>query len=449
MKKMLSVLLSTIIFVLSICFCFSRPIHASSPHTITNFLKAALLEKGKSVTGDTIFEFFNWMYDLYEESNQEICDFMSKDNLNQFLSLLPDMLELEGEVITQNDNDTYTVTKAFLDEIDSLFEQYLQETPETIDIVWMPVISSDKVSANFFNTVSGYYKFRSWTDNETLSYVSGNLIMVDEPDSDYHEKAGGTTRYYKSVVTVQHGLDNLVFIHSYYGTQWSSLVPMSAYWTNAWGESLSTGSISLINLYRPDGIMTNREDFSYHAMTVQENDVYAISSPSQVYFGVQAAWRYPFNPDKLIPGGTGSFPRGFLVRGCNTDAPAFIPVFKSINAYKTWITGQADYYRFTSYYSGGDITVNPNVDYNQITTAVQNAMRQSTENGDSFESMLSQMQAAFSKTLAELSGTLDEIGGNTAESNSWLEKIYEKLSDLYDQIVPSEPAETEKGVNQP
>lgn len=193
----------------------------------------------------------------------------------------------------------------------------------------MPVISSDKVSANFFNTVSGYYKFRSWTDNETLSYVSGNLVMVDESDSDYHANVGGTTRYYKGVVAVQHGLDNLVFIHSYYNTQWSSLVPMSAYWTNAWGEPLSTNSISLINLYRPDGIMTTREDFSYHAMTVQENDVYTISSPSKMYFGVQSTWIYPFNPKVLISYGTGGIPDGFLVRGCNTDAPAFIPVFKS------------------------------------------------------------------------------------------------------------------------
>ncbi len=442
MKKILSVLLCTIILITSIWFCINHPVQASSPVTITNFLKAALLEKGKSVTGDTIFDFFDWMYDLYEDSNQEIIDFMSKDNLNQFLSLLPDMLGLEGEVITQNDNDTYIVTKDFLDAMDSLFEQYLLETPETVNVVWIPVISSDKVSANFFNTVSGYYKFRSWTDNETLSYVSGNLITVNEAESDFHENIGGTTKYFKSVVTVQHGLDNLAFIHANFYTKWSSLVPVSAYWTNAWGNPLPTYSISRINLYRADGIMTNREDFTYHAMSLSENDVYPISSPSNVYFGVQAEWIYPFNPTVLIPGGTGGVPGGFLVRGCNTDAPSFIPVFQNLNAYKSWITGQGNYYRFHSGYTGGDITINPNVDYDQITTAIQNAMRQSTENGDSFETMLSQMQAAFSNALAEISGTLNEIGGNTAESNSWLKKIYEKLSDLYDQLVPADPEET-------
>lgn len=446
---MLSILLSTTIIVLSICFCFSRPIHASSPHTITNFLKAALLEKGKSVTGDTIFEFFNWMYDLYEESNQEICDFMSKDNLNQFLSLLPDMLGLEGEVITQNDNDTYTVTKAFLDEIDSLFEQYLQETPETIDVVWMPVISSDKVLATYFSTLQGYYQFRSWTDNEPLT-----LMLADA-----YNTSTGAIRY-----LCFFPLTDTVVLHGTGGCSgalnWESFIPANAYWTATWGNAHTTSDmLGGFSLCRSDGIDINYIDSNFppsHIMrnyASENNDIIQFEdicpSDSRLYM-YRFLYQYPFNEvlysfhlDKLYNPSPALF-----VRGCNTDAPAFIPVFKSVNAYKTWITGQADYYRFASDYSGGDITINPNVDYDQITTAIQNAMRQSTENGDSFESMLSQMQAAFSKTLAELSGTLDEIGDNTAESNSWLEKIYEKLSDLYDQIVPSEPEETKKGVNQ-
>lgn len=342
-----------------------------------------------------------------------------------------------------NQDNTITFSKESMETLINLFEQYLQETPETVDVVWMPVISSDKVSATYFSTLQGYYQFRSWTDSEPLTLMHADVCNTST----------GASHYLCFLP-----LADTVLLHDtgYGGAlSWESFIPANAYWTSTWGNAHTTSdTIGGFSLCRRDGIGITHigSDFApSHIMcnygvdnnnTLQFDDICS-ASDSRLYLN-RFLYQYPFNElqSPFHRNGFYTPALALFVRGCNTDAPAFIPVFKSINAYKTWITGQSGYYRFTSGYSGGDITINPNVDYDQISTAIQNAMRQSTENGESFETMLSQMQTAFSKALAELSGTLDEIGGNTAESNSWLEKIYEKLSDLYDQIVPSDPEET-------
>ncbi|MBD5521970.1 MAG: hypothetical protein HDR03_12270, partial [Lachnospiraceae bacterium] len=109
----------------------------------------------------------------------------------------------------------------------------------------------------------------------------------------------------------------------------------------------------------------------------------------------------------------------------------YVPFFSSLNSYKNWITGNGNYYRFESGYTGGDITINPDADYSEIINAIKSAMLQSIESGKNISEALSAMQSAFISTLDKINGTLGDISDNTAAMNEWLEKIYQKLSEIY------------------
>ena len=69
-----------------------------------------------------------------------------------------------------------------------------------------------------------------------------------------------------------------------------------------------------------------------------------------------------------------------------------------------------------------------------FTDAIADVMKQSMANGENMSTMLSRMQAAFTKTLGEISGTLGDIEDNTQETNTWLEKIYGLLEAQQKQI---------------
>ncbi len=136
---------------------------------------------------------------------------------------------------------------------------------------------------------------------------------------------------------------------------------------------------------------------------------------------------YPFTADPSRFGYTAWQGTGFLVRGCNTDAASFVPVFRDKLSFMEWITGNGSYYKFDSGYQGGSITINPDADYSKITDAIADVMKQSMANGDNMSTMLSRMQATFSKTLGEISGALGDIEDNTQETNNWLQKIFDLL----------------------
>ena len=348
--------------------------------------------------------------------------------------------QIEAMQYTQNEDGTVTFSEDQVKQLCDLLDQYFEETPEAVDVVWMPVASSDKISANCFNTVSAYYKYRSWADNIPLGVVSGNLYHINDPsegtENDVYN-AGTSSRpvYYQRLVTVQ-SLNDTILTYTANGGTWDSFIPLMAYWTSIFGTVPSTavGDVSSISFYTTDGIAATQDDFDYHAMTLLSGEVFPLSSNSNLFRGTRYSLYYPFIPVLLQPYGTGGVSYAMMFRGCNTDAPAYIPVFKSINAYKDWITGNGSYYKFDSGYQGGSITVNPNADYSAITDAIADVMKQSMANGENMSTMLSRMQAAFTKTLGEISGTLGDIEDNTQETNTWLEKIYGLLEAQQKQI---------------
>ncbi|MBD5531136.1 MAG: hypothetical protein HDQ98_02875 [Lachnospiraceae bacterium] len=98
-------------------------------------------------------------------------------------------------------------------------------------------------------------------------------------------------------------------------------------------------------------------------------------------------------------------------------------------AYKDYVTGNGNYYRFDSGYTGGDITINPDADYSEITDAIKDAMQAAIASGKNLTNALSDMQKAFTSALDKLNGTLGDISDNTQETNKWLELIYQLLED--------------------
>ncbi|MBD5483387.1 MAG: hypothetical protein HDR15_12825 [Lachnospiraceae bacterium] len=398
-KKIAIFILSFIVIFLTVFHSYYQSAHASIGDTIggisdtISIIDALLTNTGTVVSHERIQQF----YIVKQEA-------------------------IDAIIFTENEDQTITFSEESVQLLKDLFEEYLQETPEIVEVVWIPTISSDAVSANFFSTVTGYYQFRSWTDNVPLSVVSGRQYR--ETSQDYS---------YKNAISFQ-SIDNFVFIQNTPGTfPWSSFVPAVSYWTSIWGtESSTAGRLSRLIIYTQDGTQTDYPAIT-HAMAL--NDSATIEDASSKIWNYPAEYQltYPFNREGVLFT-TNVPPDTLLVRGCNTDAPAYVPVFKNVNSYKSWVTGQADYYQFNSGYKGGDVTINPNADYSQITDAIKDVMMQSSANGDNIEAMLSQMQAAFSKALAEISGTLGDIDDNTAASNSWLEQIYDKLCDLYDMI---------------
>lgn len=409
-RKILIYMLSLVLVVTPVFLSYSQTVYAAQAAEIIDGVKKALrvLSFMLSSTGTVVStERVQNFYETYKERIDTI---------------------LTGGV-TVTEKGEYICSGASVEEIRALFDEYLSSTPEILDVVWMPVISSDKISANFFNTVSGYQKIRSWADDTPLGIISGNMYRVEnESDGDCRESGG---RYYQRLVTVQ-SLDNIVFLYQTVDP-WSSFVELSKYWTSIFGTNPSTsvGSVRRLLFYTSDGVNSTCDDFVFHAMTLVDNDVYSVSSNSALTFCTNYSLYYPYTPVLLQPYGSSSSPFGIMFRGCNTDAPAYVPVFKNINAYRSWITGQGNYYKFDSGYTGGDITINPDADYSQITNAIQNAMQQAVQSGKNMTDALSDMQKAFTTALNKLNGTLEDIEDNTNAANEWLEKIYNKLVEVY------------------
>lgn len=418
-RKIVQYILVFVMVFSSVFTAYVQPVFcASLVSDIANFIYGSLIQKGISVGGDSLDDFTSWL----------VGKFIPADgSLDSFFQAFADYNDWEPcDGVPRDSQDNYVLSETYLDALRDLFDEYLAATPEAVDVVWLPVISSDKVSASWFYSLQGYQQFRSWTDNENLTFVYANQLrnVVD----DYY-----VTTYY----TAFSDASDMVFIHGNSVTSagcqtWANLIPYSNLWLSNWGNSSTTcGTLGGIIPFRSDGVAANFQDFmpSHMMRAVDSCDVLTVSdyiSYPENGMG-NYIYQYPFNSVSSAGfhhSNLNKHPPFILVRGCNTDAPAFVPLFRNVNVYKDWITGQGSYYKFDSGYTGGDITINPNADYSAITDAIADVMKQSIANGDTMSTMLSHMQAAFSKTLAEISGTLGDIGDNTAETNSWLEKIF-------------------------
>lgn len=383
-KKIAIFILSFIVIFLTVFHSYYQSAHASIGDTIggisdtISIIDALLTNTGTVVSHERIQQF----YIVKQEA-------------------------IDAIIFTENEDQTITFSEESVQLLKDLFEEYLQETPEAVDMLWLPVMNETQLKASWFYTTTDYYMTRSLFD-------SHNLLLLYRPSN----INVGTPIYF----------DAADFVFCMSGTSFTDTqINAVSYLTSTFGSDTITGStFKNINILNPNGSIRYLYYPLYHNGTEW---IYFDSNPYML--NIKLALN-PFFSGQYDS--NNSRDHYYFAIASETSNIKFIPIFASANAYKDWITGQADYYQFDAGYKGGDVTINPNADYSQITDAIKDVMMQSSANGDNIEAMLSQMQAAFSKALAEISGTLGDIDDNTAASNSWLEQIYDKLCDLYDMI---------------
>ncbi len=331
-------------------------------------------------------------------ASQDALKETANGELKESLQTLYDDLVSRG-LIRETDAGV-VVAESAAREIAGAVEAELEENP---DVLWLPVVSSDDLPADWFQSLTVYNNYRGLVDDTALNYFFlsmsyGSRVWARADVSDYFLVAGRT--------------DN--------GSFPSALSDRISMWSSSWGSSTLDGGIfDGLRFLSRDGLEKNV--YSDSVIGFNNGD---ILTPSGMPLAVSARLIYPFKVISGFYGQTAYMDSGFLVRGCNTDAPSYIPVFRDHEAYMDWITGNGSYYRFESGYQGGDITVNPGADYSAVIKELQDIMRQSVASGDNVSAMLGKMQEAYGKKLDEISGTLGDIGDNTAATNTWLEKIY-------------------------
>ena len=285
-------------------------------------------------------------------------------------------------------------------------DEYFSQESNLPDVVWMPVLKSSDIPSTLFYSTTLYYQARSYVDSHKISALSfrgdGLYDLFCADASDY------------------------VVISCNWNTNYNTIQN----WTNHFGDALGFSYVKGFFATK-DGISKNLTgipyDGYYHADGsgfVSTDDRYLARNNSygERYLTVV----YPFSN---IPFSTYYFNYCYLF--VSDDAGfSYVPVFKTLDAYKQWVTGQSDYYRVTPTYDGGDITINPNADYskvyNNITTTIQN----NYADGKDYSDILAAIQLAYAESMKEISAGLDDIGDNTEEANSWLEKIYNQVTDI-------------------
>ncbi|MBD5532833.1 MAG: hypothetical protein HDQ98_11680 [Lachnospiraceae bacterium] len=305
----------------------------------------------------------------------------------------------------QNPDGTVTFSEEALNQLRDIFDEYLADHPEAVDVVWIPVISSDRLASSTFYSLTQYNQFRSYADNVSYSFINPRIatsnffLFKDASDFVFYRGNGGFN---------------------------DSFMNQISYLTSVFGQDNGTGSLNLLhlNLVSSDGVGLSVAQSRYDGAYMDSG----LTTTGRSFIGDDGTCdiMYPF-------GAVGAFfnDQFFLVRGSKTDAAPYVPIFSNLNAYKDWVTGNGNYYRFESGYTGGDITINPDADYSEIINAIRSAMLQSIESGKNISEALSAMQKSFTLALAKINGTLGDISDNTAAMNEWLEKIYQKLSEIY------------------
>lgn len=308
---------------------------------------------------------------------------------------------------TVNPDGTITFSEEAIQQLRDLFDEYLAEHPENIDVVWLPVITEKDLKASWFSDLDKY-----------------NAAMELFEDHDLI----GLNRYFYSNPPIR-GLSYFDF---------SDLV---IYKGSAFTESFIQDVSTLADVFgrSPNPSLNFRSYFVSRTGVQTIPTWYSLNSfgewvhPSTTSYNAVPWGLYnPFYLGSLST--TNGWYEYFIPVASSKSNITFVPVFSTQGAYMDWITGSGSYYRFDSGYTGGDITINPDADYSEILDAITEAIRQSVENGEEMSKILSDMQEAFNKALKDLSGALDDIGDNTEKTNTWLEKIYELLQDQQDQL---------------
>lgn len=339
-------------------------------------------------------------------------DLMTPDMFNAFYEEY--QTQLEAIRYTENPDGTITFSEEALKQLRDLFDEYLAENPEVVDVAWMPVISSDDLPADWFYSASIYNQYRANTDNKAYSYVYCNRLQTVPDGLQVALLYTDVSDYWLSVTG---GSSNATYIFNVIDR-----------FVDAWGTSSSVSFLDHLSFYTSGGLSAFAE--VYAAYNIKNGTELVLAQEAR---SASPTIIYPFNT-YVLGVSTSNFNTGFYVRGCNTDAAAFVPVFRDRAAMVKWMTGQGNYYRFDSGYTGGDITINPDADYDKIYDAIKDVLRQGVANGDTMAKLLSSMQTTFKKELDEISGTLGDINEGVGQTNTWLEKIYQLLQNQQNEL---------------
>lgn len=379
----------------------------------------------KEALADVAKRTFQYLFSQY--GGEVIAD----DVIEDFYTKCKD--QIDAVQYTQNEDGTVTFSEDQVKQLCDLLDQYFEETPEAIDVVWLPVITEKNLKASWFQSTESYYKAMSiltaedapdliglYRDHHVSQYTSMHMDVFVNVDENGNYSASNTGHY--SYTPLYFDLSDMV-MHLNATQFYESFINSVAYLTNAFGNEYTTNVYNHVQFIDKNGVSTSHSGWYWNVGSGWKK----VDSADQVNSRIipRTAVFNPFYEGLL--GTPANYNRYFVPVASSKSGIHYIPVFANANAYKNWITGQGSYYKFDSGYTGGSITVNPNADYSKITDALADIMKQSMANGENMTTMLSRMQATFSKTLGEISGALGDIEDNTQETNNWLQKIFDLL----------------------
>lgn len=342
---------------------------------------------------------------------------MSSEFVQEFYNACQD--QINPIECLQNSDGTVTFSEEALSQLRDILDEYLAENPEVIDVVWTPVITEKNLKSSWFDSISSYNKsvevvrehglvgFRREVASGGVVYPPAYPLSVQF----YYTELNG---YFPVYID----LSDTVYVDHFN----ESFINGVTYISNSFGNETTTPLLT-----GSGWILTQNGVVTYPTQYVLKDGVWT----SSFNFGHKNYYSFVLNPFYTDVVNYSSYTDYYVMVASSDSGIHYVPIFKSAAAYSDYVTGNGNYYRFDSGYTGGDVTINPDADYSEITDAIKDAMLAAISSGKSVSNALSDMQKAFTSSLDKINGTLGDISDNTAEMNEWLEKIYQKLSEIY------------------
>lgn len=389
MRKKISLLLICVIFCVSVWGSFSQTLYAKQPSEILKDKLENLIENAPNEIARGILISLGIVID-------DASLIIDSAVIEAYKSYLQNAYSQGLISITDSG---FLVSQTVVDHTREVFSDLEQ------DLVWLPVITEKNLQASWFYGVEDYGRtsalfnthelvmFMCYPDQRNISFLrTGSYLDVSDLVfyGSFNEQLINGINYLipnfgNDTVT---GLSVVPGFADQNGVQISSASLEWNYYSN--------GSWSIFNSTRPMALMVN---------------LFFTGSVNTSYY------QYIF------------------LCASSESGIHYVPYFKSLNAYRDYVTGNGNYYRFDSGYTGGDIIINPDADYSEITDAIKDAMLAAIASGKSVSNALSDMQKAFTVALGKINSTLGDISDNTQQTNEWLQKIYDLLEQQQEELL--------------
>ena len=333
-----------------------------------------------------------------------------------------DGVSTNPDLATVNSDGTITFSAEAMQQLRDLFDEYLAENPEVIDVVWVPVITEKNLKASWFGSLPSYNRSVEVVREHGLvgfrrEVASGGVVYPPVYPLSIQFYYTDLSGYFPVYID----LSDTVYVDHFN----ESFINGVTYLTNSFGSEMTTP------LLTDNGwILTQNGVVTYPTQYVLKDGVWTNS----FNLGHKNYYSFVLNPFYAGVVNYSSYTDYYVMVASSESDIHYVPVFRSAAAYSDYVTGNGNYYRFDSGYAGGDITINPDADYSEITDAIRDAMQQAIQSGKSVTDALSSMQKAFTVALGKINSTLGDISDNTAQTNTWLEMIYKLLEQQQQEL---------------